>query len=287
MSLQRIGRSGCRNSSRSIYRNHGLTLQPQKTTVLSRDTYAKWSEVSPQEREVDALYAKFQALVDDLGLSSWYAEIDYSDLTKDQQKLVDSLNLQDLFREEIGRQSPDFTVIRFVLRRLGQLGDASIANELIEHLGEIYPVFPDIIEYLLNLRDLDRDECAMIGDRILDALQNSIVSELKYHQMWGLALFAGSTRWNQADRFFRILADSNNPFVRRKLILAMGGAHQRYWFQAQWRELFGEPPWTKRAIIAAASCPTPDARRHWYNSIESRLDPLELAVMNWANANPF
>jgi hypothetical protein len=225
-----------------LYRNHGLTLQPQKTTILPSKAYAKRSELSPEEREVDALYKKFQELVDDLGLPSWYTEIDYNDLTEDQQKLIDSLNLQVLFREEIGRQSPDFAVIRFVLRRLAQLGDSSISNEVLDHLEEIYPAFPDIIEYLSNLHDLSHDECETIGARILEELQNSIVSELQYHQMWGLALFAGSTRWNQGERFFRMLADSNDAVVRRKLILAMGRAHQRHWFQTQWRELFNEPP---------------------------------------------
>jgi hypothetical protein len=31
----------------------------------------------------------------------------------------------------------------------------------------------------------------------------------------------------------------------------------------------------------------PDARKHWYKSIEERLDPLELAAARWAKANPF
>jgi hypothetical protein len=54
-----------------LYRNHGLTLQPQKTTVLSRDDYVKRSQRSPEERELDSLYVKFQQLVDDLDLSSF------------------------------------------------------------------------------------------------------------------------------------------------------------------------------------------------------------------------
>jgi hypothetical protein len=55
----------------------------------------------------------------------------------------------------------------------------------------------------------------------------------------------------------------------------------------QWRNLFNEPPWTRRALIAAASCLATDARKHWYKSIEARLDAVELAVMRWAKQNPF
>jgi hypothetical protein len=270
-----------------LYRNHGLALQPQKTTVVSRDDYFTRSQESPEERELDSLYAKFQQLIEDLGLSSWYEEINYSDLTDGQQALVDSLNLQELLREELQKESADFSVIRFVLRRLGQLGDASVADEILDHVQEIYPVFPDIIRYLSNLRDLDDDESARIGGRVLDLLQRSILSELEYHKMWGLDLFAASTRWNHSDRFFRMLSAAQGPIIRRKLILAMGRTHQRHWFQNQWRNLFNESPWPKRAFIAAASCLTADARKHWYSSIAGRLDPLEIAVMNWAKANPF
>jgi TIR domain/Reverse transcriptase (RNA-dependent DNA polymerase) len=77
-----------------LYRNHGLTLQPQKTTVVSRNEYIIRSQESPEERELDSLYARFQQLIDDLGLSGWYEEIGYADLTGAQQALVDSLNLQ-------------------------------------------------------------------------------------------------------------------------------------------------------------------------------------------------
>lgn len=270
-----------------LYRNHGLTLQPQKTTVLSSEEFAAKSETSPEERELDSLYAKFQELIDDLGLSSWYEEINYEDLNESQQMLVDSLNLQDLFQEEVSREQPDLAVIRFVLRRLGQLGDPSLADGVIDYIDEIYPAFPDIIQYLSNLRDLDNREYRRIGGRVLDVLQDSIVSELDYHKMWGLDLFASSTRWNHSDRFYRMLAEARDPVLRRKLILAMGRTRQRHWFQTQWRNLFNESPWPKRAVIAAASCLPADARRHWYNSIAGRLDPLETAVMKWARVNPF
>jgi|SRR6266446_1580111 len=79
--------------------------------------------------------------------------------------------------------------------------------------------------------------------------------------------------------------EAGDPAVHRKLILAMGRAHQRHWFQTRWRDLFSESPWPKRALIAAASCLAADARKHWYNSIESWFDSLELAVMRWAESS--
>ncbi|WP_334839210.1 hypothetical protein [Nostoc sp.] len=79
----------------------------------------------------------------------------------------------------------------------------------------------------------------------------------------------------------------NGTLSKRQLILAMGRASQRHWFQSQWRSLFDEPHWSRRALLAGASCMPGDARKHWYRSVEARLDPLERAVMKWARQYPF
>src|SRR6266545_1157730 len=270
-----------------LYKNHGLSLQPQKTTVLTRGQFRARYLTSPEQREIDSLREKFREFADELGLSDSYEEIEYDDLSAEQRAFVDSLNLREIFLEEAMSQNPDPTVISFVLGRMSQLGDSSVPDEVIDRLDRLYPVFPQIVAYLKNLRNLDDDEYKRIGGRLLEALEGSIVSELEYHRMWGLDLFSSSTRWNHADRFFRMLGEVRDSVSRRKLILAMGRAHHRHWFQTQWRNLFNEAPWPKRALIAAASCLPPDARKHWYKSIESRLDPLETAVMKWAKAHPF
>ncbi|MGO9269386.1 MAG: RNA-directed DNA polymerase [Terriglobia bacterium] len=269
-----------------LYRSRGLTLQLQKTTVLAAEEFKKRFLSSPEQSEVESRAATFQQLVDELGLNP-YDAIDYASLNPAQKEKVDSLNLKGLLREEASRSSPDFMVIRFVLRRMAQLGDASLADELLNDLDRLYPAFADIIQYLQKLHNLTVGEYQRIGGRVLDALEKSIVSELDYHRVWGLDLFSGSTQWNHADRCFQMLGEARDPAVRSKLILAIGRAHQRHWFQAQWRNLFSEAPWPRRALIAAASCLAQDARKHWYNSIESRLDRLETAVMRWAKSNPF
>ena len=270
-----------------LYKNHGLTIQPQKTTILTKDEFQKRFLKSLEQRELDSMSTKFAKLIGELGLSNPYAEIDYSDLSPGQRALVDSLNLKQLFREEAKADNPDFMVIRFVLRRMAQFGDGSLADEVLDLLDNLYPIFPHIIEYLKSLRNLDPTQCDRIGGKVVDAVQHSIISELEYHRMWGLDLFSSSTKWNHADEFFQMLGHASDAVSRRKLILAMGRVQHRHWFQMQWRNLFNEAPWPKRAVIAASSCLPPDARRHWYNSIESRLDPLESAVMKWAKANPF
>jgi len=270
-----------------LYRNHGLTLQPQKTHVLSSKDFRTRYLSTPEEREIDSLYDKFQQLIRELGLSDPYEEIDYSDLDQEQQELIDSLNLNELFQEEVEKSDIDFGIIKFVLRRMGQLGDDSLVDEIFDKLDTLYPAFSDIIQYFNNLRNLKTTRYHEIGKRVIDLLGESLVSELEYHRIWALDLFTHTTQWDNEKRFFKMFGEAKDAFSRRKLILAMGRSHQRHWFQSQWRNLANESPWPKRALLAGASCMAPDARKHWYKSIMPQLDELEKAVVKWVKANPF
>jgi hypothetical protein len=188
----------------TLYKNHGLTLQPQKTRVFPRSSFKNWLFASPEHRELNSLKSKFQELTSELGLSDPYRSINYSELSGEQQAMVDSLNLQGLFREQI-ETLPDFALVGFILRRMAQLGDPSLADAVIDNLDQLYPVFADIINYLKSLDILGAKDYQRIGGKVLDALKGSIVSELEYHRLWGLDLFASSTRWNHSHRFFQML----------------------------------------------------------------------------------
>jgi hypothetical protein len=271
-----------------LFSNHGLTLQPQKTTVLSSSEFIDRFLTTPHDRELDSLHERFEAIIADLGLENWYEAIEYDDLLPEQQEMVNALNLVELFNEELSDdREPDFAAIKFILRRLGQLGDETIVDDVLDNLERLHPVFPDIIRYLQNLRSISGSERNRIGQRIISLIEDSIISELDYHKLWALELFAQSTLWNNHHRFFQLFNSTSSLPTRRKLILAMGRACQTHWFQSQWPTLFDHPPWTRRALLAAASCMPPDARRHWYRSVESQLDPLELSIIRWARQNPF
>jgi hypothetical protein len=272
----------------TLFSSRGLTLQPQKTAVLTTEDFDRRHLQTAKGRELKSLQSRFERLLSALNLSDRYERIEYEDLDEEQRVLVDSLNLVALFRDELdsGRE-PDLAIIRFALRRLGQLGDDTLVDDVLENLDTLHPAFPDIIRYLQRLRGLSEEQRVSIGKRVIKLLDDSIISELDYHRMWALDLFTHNTEWDSEDRFLELYSRSPDQPSKRKLILAMGRASHHYWFQSQWRRLFEQSPWPRRALLAGASCMPPDSRKHWYRSVESRLDPLEKAVLRWARQNPF
>lgn len=271
----------------TLYRNHGLNLQPQKTEVLTVEQFSGRFLVTPLDRELDSLHTRFEELAAELGLADWYELIEYDNLDDDQKAAIDGLNLKELFREELEENEPELPILRFVLRRLSQLGDAGLVDGIFAGLDKLHPALPDICRYIQSLRHLDAAGRSALGSRMLALLSGSVVCELPYHRMWILDLFVHSQEWDNESRFFNIYATEADPACRRNLILAMGRARQAHWFQSQWRTLFDQPHWPRRALLAGASCMAADARRHWYRSVEPQLDILERAVARWAQQHPF
>lgn len=271
----------------TLYRNHGLNLQQQKTEIYTTTQFRAQFLVTPLDRELNSLHTRFEELSAQLGLNDWYEPIEYDDLEDEQKEAIDSLNLAQLFQEELGEDEPESSILRFALRRLSQLGDAALVDDIFDNLEKLHPVLPDICRYVRSLRYLDAAGRSALGARMLGLLNGSVVSELPYHRMWILDLFVYSREWDNEARFFALYGVEADPACRRNLILAMGRAHQAHWFQSQWRTLFDQPHWPRRALLAGASCMSADARRHWYRSVEPQLDLLELAVMRWARQHPF
>ena len=127
----------------------------------------------------------------------------------------------------------------------------------------------------------------LLGKKILNLLDNSIVSHLEFHRLWMFSLFAADPGWGNADQLVSLFGSNSDVCSQRKLTLALGQSGQDYWFRARKRSVFELGPWLRRAFLAGGSCLPSDERHHWYQGLESRLDPLEHAVTRWANANPY
>jgi reverse transcriptase-like protein len=271
-----------------LYTNHGLSLQPQKTKIVKIENFRQTYLPSPEDRELDSFRSRFHDLVSELGLENNYEEIDPDDLSDEQQAEIDRMNIGELFRAEIARgEEADLGAMRFLIRRLTQLGNDEVLEDIFQNMEVLHALFPDVIRYLQSLRNVSPENRRNIASRILELLQNSIVAEMHYHRMWALTLFTETEEWDNEDKFLNLLGILSDQFSRRKLILSLGCSGQTGWFQSRWRTLFDEPHWSRRALIFGASCMPSDARRHWYDSIEPRLDVLEKTVVKWARHKPF
>lgn len=272
----------------TLFENHGLTLQQHKTEILDVEKFCQKYLQTERWAEHDSLSEKFRDILDKIGIEDPYGEIEYDDLEPELQEEIDSLNLQELLREQIDLgERIDYSLTRFVLRRLGQINDQTGIALVLKNIELLYPIFKDVLGYISEIRRITPELRHKIGNYLIGLLENSIVGHLPYHKCWILNIFTHDREWDNEKRFQGLYNSIHDEFSRRELVSAMGRAGQGYWFKSLKRNLSQFGPWEKRAFIAAASCLPGDEAKHWYASIKPSLDKLEQAVVVWVKDNPY
>ena len=269
----------------ALFKNHGLTLQQEKTLIMPADDFLHNYCRTGESQELQSLSEQFGQLLQNIGLDDPYGHIEYEDLEPDDQAQIDSFNLEDLLRGELSSAEIDQRMVRFLLRRLGQLDNPAGVDMVLDHIEDVFTVFPDVIQYFGRLKSLDNGKRLAVGERVLSLIGNSSVSQLDFHKCWLFSLFSESTEWGNAEKLVSLISDMQDNFSKRELTLALGKSKQDYWFRTRKDDIFEFGGWLRRAFIAGASCLPGDERRHWYRFLSRRLDPLEKAVVSWSQAN--
>ena len=232
----------------ALWNSHGLTLAEHKTKILPVEQFQRRYFRTGREAELEHLSESFAEIVDSLGLENWYEEIEYEDLDDMQRASVDALNLRGLLQGQLQREHVDIQLTRFILRRLSQLQDVDVADEILTSIDKLYPVFTNVVAYLGSLRTLTEEHRIEVGNLILSLMSDSVVSHIEYHRLHLLNLFASNAAWGNVDKITELLPRFTDYFTRRKLILALGKSEQNYWFRQRktgWQQF---SPWERKGI---------------------------------------
>lgn len=267
----------------ALFENHGLTLQQHKTKILTAGEYL--GELAPDEEDLERtrLSEEFESIVNDLGLEDPYGPIIYEELPPELKARVDGLNLLGILEEQIALDVKANTLtIRFLLRRFAQLGERDALDKLLRAPRVLYLVLHAFSDYVAAISK--EADAAEIGEKVLTLLDDGVLGHLEFNRAWLLHPFSASVGLNCVVALQRLLQANPLQLERRELLLSLGSHGAADWLSANRRILDQEPPWCRRAFLAAARALRGDQSAHWYKAVRPQLDRLEQAVTIWAES---
>lgn len=270
-----------------LYDTHGLTLQSEKTKIMSADEFIEDYLETEEKRAIKALDSRFEEIINELGLDRPYEEIDYDSLSPDIQKQVDELNLENLLDNQLNSDQIDISMVKFLINRLSQLKNVNILRRLLHNTDKLYPVFPEIVLYLIRVADdIPVNSRHRVGKFLLNKLSDSVVGHLEFHRMLIMYLFSDSNKWGNQEQLPQLYKNSSDSWFRSTLFQAIGKSSQHYWLRSKKPEIDNMPPWDKRAYIYAVSCFPTDEMENYYRALNPKLDTLEKHIITWAKKAP-
>lgn len=274
--------------ARATYENHGLTLQQHKTRIVDVETFRKHYLRENAKAEIETLSEKFYELLEEIGIEDFYEDIDYEALDEEHRNAIDQLNLEGILEEQISQEEPDLSLLKFILKRLGQVKAAETAEVIFENFEVFVPVVRESIEYLLQLNELQADLKSEYGEHLVSLYgdTSSTASHLEYSRMYLMHPFASDAEWGAGDELVKMYGEAVDEFSARELLLALGRSDKDFWFRSRKQYFNQMAPWLRRAFIYAASCLPKDEYKHWIRGITNQLDVTETAIAKWAQKSP-
>lgn len=271
----------------ALHDSHGLTLQSQKTKILTSQEFIERVIETEEQKEIKSLANGFDEIIFSLDLENPYEPLDYDFLSPEIQAKINGLNLESLLYEQLEKEEIEISMTKFLINRLGQLKRIEPLNKLLDSIDNLHPVFSEIIRYLSEIGEgLTPEKRKEIGSFLLGKLQDSVICNLEFNKMQIMSMFAGTNKWGNTESLARYYNLESDAFFRRTVILALGKSDQGYWLRSKKVSFDQMGAWDKRAFLYAASCFPKDERDHWYKAIKKSRDELEEYIISWASKNP-
>ncbi len=268
--------------ARILDREQKLSLQSHKSRILPAEEFIEYANHVIAEAPLSPLEEDIIAVIDRYSNGDRYRNIDFKVLSEDDLTILSQQNLETLLNSYLAHDEPNFTRIRWLFRRLAQVGVPGAIPFAVAKLEQFSPAIADLASYLLSAKYSYSGDWWQVGEDILDALELPIIQHSEYLTVILLDLFARLPILNHRDRILqKYRTNSPSPMIKRKIVRAATAHSADYWLRQLKEELPLADAWLKRALMAGASTFSKDERTFWLHRIEKRTE-LEKFIAKWA-----
>ena len=268
-----------------LQKSQGLSLNMSKTRILTCSSF-----LAELDNKKDPIKKQRKTIIRVVFKGDPYRSIKYSDLTKEQKQLMDALNVKETMKNALVGDLVDLETIRFVLNVLSAMRRPELVDIILENLPSLFPVSDAVARFLNVFDSISASKRNKIGEKILNYLiQESYVPD--FQALWLLEPFTNSSKWNHLDKLRNIAGLSQNEFVIRQAVLALGQVGNRSALLDLKYRINQSTNWVRRAILYSCRKLPYDERGAFYKSVNipvgsTTTELLEKAIIDYCNKSP-
>ena len=256
--------------------SEGLTLNAQKTRVLTREQYVEFLE----DEGLDAFDSTQRAALEVLSDAIYFEEGTVPD--PDVLNTLQALNLVEMLDELLLKDVWDFGRIRAVLRALRLTADAEAISYISENFERLLPFIKDVVLFFSKLQEdgkLPPD--FSLTETTIRQLTIGAGRSVPVIRAWLLELFIRNITPISARRVNEI--ERVSELDSRQLIFIHAAIGDIAYFRKNKTRVDQLSPFERYALIIGGSCLPKDEYETWIDALKAGMNqPLDKLFCDWA-----
>lgn len=258
-----------------------LTLQRQKTRVVTAVSFIAHAEEMLKDRPLDDDEEDILNVINKYSDGNPYFTIDINEVSEADWDVVRAEKLVPLLEDYISNGEVDYGHVRWLLRRLSQIGAPGAVDFALKNIDALAPALGDVARYILRASPNYEGNWVAAGELIIGALAHPLIDHSEYMRVLLLHLLAQVPQLNHVDSVTAAYSSSSPP-VRREILLAAHAAGHGAWLRERKTEFESGDPWLRRALVASSASWPGDESKHWLKKAKTRLGFLEKLMIRYA-----
>lgn len=254
-----------------------------KTEIYDSETFLKLCDQMRQDNPINDIEEKMVQVFNKYGFNL-YTSSEIIILDEKDYEIFSEDMITSCLDAYLNCEEPDFERIKWLYRRLSQIGVDTAVLYTINNIEKLAPAISEIVNYFTKIGEckittLDLNE---IGDCIFKLLDNEIIKSNIYLKMSLLSLFSSTNSYNNINKLIKLFKDSPEE-LKREIILAVlkSEANLYSWIFGLREQAVNFSEWTRSAYYIACSKLISENRKFYLKSINTE-DELEKLIIRWS-----
>lgn len=260
-----------------------LHLQNTKTRILEVDEFKALCVGMIEDRAINDLEQMMVDVIKKHSGGNPYQVVLLSDLSDEELAAFTSEAVDTVMDEYLCADPPDYSRIRWFLRRMAQVGHPAAVEFCLDEFKALLPAVSEVCRYLVSVSDGGQEvDWLDAGDTLLAALDQPLVRSNEFLQLSLLSLFGRVAALNHVDRLTASYPQSS-PAARRELLTAVAAAGGHDWLRELKEQYASMDPWTRRAYLAAIRGLPKEERDFFLRSVD-RSSMMDQVMIGYSKA---